>query len=377
MSALWVLAISPCSATDISEILDVWSQPRCYNATAEYSIWMPQRDDAVKYTIKLSQRPPAGNSALMPCDYIIEWEYRGGETPTIGFSAYTDGHHYRFNGHGKINEYDVKTDSASFHAKRPYASVQRAAQFVSLLPAAAALEISDLISDTAWVANIKENTLIVEMLHSRDVVNRRRYTLGPDSLPISILIENNIGAISEQSVEVSYTPSNDDCNPVSEEMLSQRFPEQFAHLRPSNYTINNLEGQPLPRIALLTPTGERYLHNRGDGFRRPTIVALLDADNPTAPQTVNALRDAIGESSVPADLIFAILQPDIYTTEDLLGTLYPGEHHLMGARTWANDVGADQFPTFIVCNDKGFVTKVIVGENKDIIPIVIETLLNQ
>lgn len=365
------------AASEVADVLEAWSRPRCYNADVQYSVWMPQRDDPVKYNVKLSQCPPAGDVAILPCDYTIEWEYLSGETPTTGFSAYTDGNHYRYTGNGRLNEYHLDTDSMAFNASRPSASVQRSAQFASLLPAVAAIELTELLAGPDWVATIKENILTAEMMRNGSVVSRRRYILGNDSLPLSLLTESNIGSISEQSTEVVYTPTGNDCVTVCEEALIKRFPDQFANYRQSNYSIANLVGKPLPLLTLNTPTGERYRHNRGDGFRRPTVIALLDAEAAPAPLTVQALRDAVDRAPIPADLILAVSQPDIDMTEQLLGALRPGEHHLMGARTWATDVGAPLLPVVIVCDNAGLVTKVITGHNQDLASIVIDALLNQ
>ncbi len=364
-------------ATEVNQILEAWAGPRCYNATIEYQVWMPRSDDPVSYRISANQRPATSNPELLPIDYIIDWEYLSGSNPTHGFSAYTGGHHFRYNGHGRLKEYNLDSDSSAFHARNPAASVQRSAQFVSLLPAVAAIEMRELLDDSAWTTTVRGSKLTAEMRRDGSVVNRRSYTLDEDLMPRTMLIESNIGAVSEQTVEAKFkTESAGDCDPVTEAGLMARYPEIFDRYRTSNYNIHNLTGQPLPQIALNTPTGERYQHLLGDGFRRPTIIALLDPRGAASKKTVDELRTDVEKSGVGTDLIFAVTQPDIDLAESLLGPLREGEHHLIGARTWVAAIGATKLPVVLVCDSNAIVKNVIEGHNKDLPTVVIELLKN-
>lgn len=384
-----LLAWQGASALTLEEITGSLGADRALEGTARFMVTMPQLPDDVVYTLDFATRP-APADALAPCSYLIEWrsesEGAGGE----GFTAYFDGHHYRYNGNQRIQEYHMEWDSIPFmpaaSARGLNKGVQRTARFVDILPAFLAENLKAAAADPGSTVTLHADTLVggqrsvvVDVLTTVGgaVARESEYLLDAATLlPRRVIHENNPGSISEQTVSVSYEfASEPSAEALTEQTLVDRYPEEFATFRHSNFRIENLRGKPLPGFALPTLTGERYSRQAGDRFRTPTIVALMESGQTLNPQTVKALREAADMLSYPADIIYVFADSHADTIEETVGPIREGEHLLMSGRGLVRDCGAAMLPSLLLCCSDGTVADVIIGYNNDLASDVIQKMI--
>ena len=379
IAVLYPLGIS---AQGISDIVDGLESIGCWHARADYSITLPQATDDVVYTVVMeSSAAPA--DTLAPADYLIEW---GVDTPSgrsEGFSAYFDGHHYRFRDE-RLQEYHWEWDSIPFMPRRVGAAysngVHRSAQFVDLLPHFIASDLRRMASDSLYTLTVHPDTVVsghrcavvdAVMTVQGYVCSEVTYTFDAASmLPLAVEADYNPGALSEQTVSVSYGYGSDalsaDCTELSERFLIGRYPAVFEKYRQSNFRIENLPGTRMPGFALPTTTGERYSRHAGDPFRVPTVIVLLEAGSEFTPQLIAGMREAVDRMPVDADVIYAFADNRIDDIDAVLAAPRQGEHILMSAGPLARDCGVAAMPVVIVCGRSGDVADVRVGYNKDL-----------
>ncbi|MCM1482856.1 MAG: hypothetical protein NC043_00840 [Muribaculaceae bacterium] len=375
----------------LSDIVNALSVQADYAGGAEFIVSMPQLAEDVKYNVSLHQQAAEGD-ALAPCRYLIEWELTGRDEPVTGFSAYYDGHHYRFSGQ-KLQEYHMEWDSIPFRPSilrgMQGAGVQRTAQFTDLLPAFIAEKLGHMATDSLYAMVMHPDTVINgEHRAAIDVVMTVRgttamegeYVFDHESLmPVSVTLENNPGSISEQTIYVKYSPvASEASENINEEMLMARYPEAFERYRMSNFRVENLRGARLPAFSVPTTTGERYSREAADPFRAPTVLAIMDSGQGFNRDMINSLRQAMDALPFSADLIMAFADSHVDGIEEAAGTVREGEHLLMSARGLARDCGVASYPTVLIVKADGTVADVMIGYNNDISSSVIQkmTLIN-
>lgn len=382
-------ALSPLclQAQGIADIIETLSAAPAYNASVTYSVTLPSREEDVVYRLQLSS-VHAPSDTLAPCAYLIEWELDTPSGPTEGWTSYFDGNLYGYRDH-RLREYHTSWDSAPFASasgshRQP--GVQESAQFVELLPAYIARDLRTMIADTLYtvkepVEAVCDGRQAVCVEAAMDVMGERvrqvAYWFDKEShMPLRIDIESNPASITEQTITVRYAESDKDAaaTPLSEEALMAIYPEHFEKYRESNFRIENLRGTPLPTFTLPTATGERYAHQRGEGFRTPTIVALLDPDTSFSNDIVRDLRTAVDSSSVPADVIWAVTTTNADKAEEITGRIRPGEHLLLNARSLVRDCGAASLPVVMLAGADGVVKNVLLGYNPDMPTIVLQSI---
>lgn len=375
----------------IGDIISRLQSLPAYHADARFTVSMPQLADDITYSISLTEQPTATTDPLACNAYLIEWQAdspSGNGPAPKGFSAYSDGHHFRFGGE-RLQEYHLQYDSIPF---RPAIigsrseGVHRTPQFFALLPQAIAGELSRISADSSYNAVFRPDTLIsgrrvaaVDAVMTRQgaVAMEAEYVFDPQTaLPLRVSLENNPGSISEQTVITHYTSSTTDSitPPITEQWLVGRFPMEFERYRQSNFSLANLPRQPLPAFSLPTTTGERYSRRANDRFRCPTIVALLEAGGSFTAATVEALRDAAARLPFNADIIWAFTDNLTDPIEEIIPGILPGEHLLKSARSLARDCGAADFPVVILTGSDGIVKNVIIGYNNDLASDVIQKM---
>jgi len=366
-------------AHGIDRIIEQLDAAACYHATVRYAVTLPQAQDDVVYTLQLTSQENYGDT-LAPADYLIDWSVPTHDGSANGFSAYFDGHHYRFRDE-RLQEYHLTWDSIPFMPRLAGATrslgVQQSAQFVQLLPQFIARELKQMDKDPLYTLNVTPDTIVggerrtvvyAEMTVNDMVCMEQTYVFdGTTGMPVSIDTESNPGSISEQTILAKYTyTAAHPCPTMNEEMLMQRYPDVFARYRQSNFRIENLPGTKLPGFSLPTPTGERYTRRTGDCFRAPTIVALMEAGAVFTPAMIAALRSAVDQMPVDAALIFAFTDNRVDDIDAVCPTLRPGETTLMSARSLGRDCGAAALPVVIICRKDGTVSDVILGFNNDL-----------
>lgn len=343
-----------------------------YHGHVTYSVLLPQAEDPVTYDLELrSTASPA--DTLSPADYLIEWVYKGEK----GFSAYFGGNHYRYR-NNRLQEYHYDWDSIPL-----LMGVQRQAQFTDVLPQFLGPELERMLGDTTFVyrfapdsiyggerAAVLKGKVMYHGYVSKEVV----YVFDPATgLPRVIEMENNPGAISEQSVTIQYdNASSEPFTLNSEAQLVELYPEIFERFRESNFRVENLPGTPLPSFTAPSSSGDRFTYHRGDKLENPALIVLLDDAVQTAPATVEAVRQAADRSPVNVDVIFAFTTNRADRAEEITGSLRPGEQLLVSARGMARDCGVTVTPTLIYVNRDGSVADVTLGYNKELSTVVIQ-----
>lgn len=370
-SAHGVIAVEECA--DRLESLSPFS------ATVKYSVTLPQADDDIVYQVRLASETAPGDS-LCEARYLIEWELPRGEEVSDGFSAYSDGNHFRYHD-GRLQEYHFQWDSIPFLIGR--GGVQRSPQFAELLPQMMARDLRAMLADSTYRLRFVPDTVISgnHVAVIKGVQRARGYdgryltiVLDPATgRPLRSESDFNPGQISEQSVAVEYTyPGGNVSVPRSEDELIALYPDVFGKYRSSNFRVENLRGRKLPHFSLPTVSGERYTYDASRGFRAPAVIAFLDTEVATAAETVEQLRKGVAPAG--ADLIMVFPGGDRDAAEALAGGARAGEYVLVSGRSLARDCGVTVSPAVIVADRSGKVTDVMLGFNRNLAENVIQAV---
>lgn len=353
------------SMSSLAERLDKTSP---FSATVSYSVSLPMAEDDVVYTLRMAT---ADNTAdkLLGKDYLIDWQLPVESGISEGFTAYFDGHHYRYRDH-RLQENHFLWDSIPFLTSS--GGVQRNGQFVNLLPFSLASLLREISSDSTYTTTLSQG---FAEGHESDIIKATRLINGIESqqlelsldrktgAPIKLSVLYNPGMLGEQEVNAvySYPDSGVISSVSSEEKLMSLYPDVFEKYRVSNYSIENLRGLPLPGFALPTTSRERYLHHKGEPFSSPTIIAVIDPDVVSAATTVATLRQVIDRLPRQTNLLMMFTSNDIDRIEPLTGQQRPGESLLTSAKPFIRDCGINAYPTIILCNSSGTVADVVLG----------------
>ncbi|MDE6190401.1 MAG: hypothetical protein K2L31_09815 [Muribaculum sp.] len=383
---LAILSVYPLGlqAQGIDDVISSLKSINHFDATVDYSVLMSLQDD-VDYTLHLkSWNAPA--DTLAPCDYLIDWKVATPDGESTGFSAYYDGNVYNFRG-DKLLEYHYDSNKSLFQARGMGAAslpgVQRRAQFSELLPQFIAEQLDEIknnpdyryIIHTDTVINGTNRTAIDgTMTMSGQVMKEFLYVFDKAGMPVMVNMENNPGALAEQSITATYAYSPDTAahERINEDILRGIYPEIFDRYRESNFAIENLPGQRLPGFALPTTTGERYSRMLGDKFRCPTVIVMLDAKGAFSSPTVSAVRSAVDSLPFNSDIIWAFSGNNVDDIEAIVPQIRVGEHLLMSAKPLARDCGVTSYPSIIVCRADGTVADIVLGYNNDLSSVVIQ-----
>lgn len=376
-------AATPTALPEVGEIVESLRSTECLKATVDFAVSLPQAADDVIYRIDIAALAMP-DDRFAPADYLINWIYTNSPSGQVeGFTAYFNGHHYRYSP-GRLQEYHAEWDSVPFRMGDK--SVQHTAQFVNLLPWEVADAIAAAATDSRYTLTVGRagDDITLKSAMKIDGVECQSTEYRFDGVDMTLkrsVSENNPGSISEQTVTAtySYPPSITSCLYLSEENLAEKYPDAFGRFRESNFRIENLPGLPLPEITLPTSTRERYIHHRGEAFRAPTVVVLLDPQAGFARETVAKVRAGVDNLPFPADIIWACMGTDIDAAEEAVGQIRPGEHLLVNAASVARDCGVASLPVIVMTRRDGIVGDVELGFNNDLDEIVIQkmTLISQ
>lgn len=363
---------------EIEQLISALRSADCFRSEIDFSVTMPQLTDDVIYKIMVESQATEGNDPLLPCDYIIDWKLEGRGEPLTGFSAYFQGHHYRFRGE-KLQEYHMEWDSVPFMPAKfgltRGVSVQKAAQFVDLLPQVMADDLSHLLADSLYRVVYHSDTIVggqhrkvldIDVIVNGTVGRELEYVFDQVTLmPVRTIFENSPGSVAEQTVEVKYLPVSDvdPCNPINENRLIEKYPLIFEQYRQSNFSIENMRGKRLPGFSVPTTTGERYTRRISDPMRAPTILVMMDQEGGFNKQLVKAVRDAADGLPFESDIIWAFTGNNIDMIEESVPSIRPGESLLKSARSLARDCGVADLPVILLINSGGIVENVILGFN--------------
>lgn len=367
----------------LKELANTLADIKSYSDSCTYEVLLPSLAEPVLYQINLNSQECGNGDTWAPCRYVIEWSLPSDKGITKGFSAYTNGAHYRYRDN-KMQEYHAQWDSVPFSPSGDKSrGVQNVVQFAELLPQYIGRQFAIMDVDTTYKTTVTADT-IAAGCRSVVVKGKRRvygcdvaeyeYVLNPDNyLPIKIELENNPGQIGEQSITVRYSSPEALKNNIDEYFLSQRFPDAFGKYRSSSFALENLPRKQLPRIVAPTTTGERYLHERGQCFAQPTVFVFLDSTVGSSAEVVNDVRQAADYLPMAVDVVFAFLDNRTDDIESIAETPRVGEHLLMNTRGAASacGVGADT-PVLLFVGTDGVVADFVCGYNKELKSIVIQ-----
>lgn len=371
------------SAQGIADIVSKLESTGCYESQARFSVTLPQSENDVVYTISLASAP-APADPLAPCDYLTDWSL---ETPTgtvNGFSAYFNGHHYRYHNE-RLQEYHMEWDSIPFMPSARSAGVQGSAQFADLYPAFIARELRNMEADPRYIISVaapavfngRKAIKVSTTLTVSDVVaSEKDFIFDAETmLPLRIDTESNPGQITEQTILVSYNyPAEMHCPELSDSSMTARYPEIFEKYRENNFHIENLAGAPMPTFTLPTTTGERYTHHRGEKFAAPTVIVLLDPNSGFNSEIVEAVRGAADSLPKALDIIWVFNSTNIDAIEAVIPSIRPGEHLLMNGKSLTRDCGVTSLPVIIMTDSNGTVKNVNLGLNRELRNVVLQTM---
>lgn len=381
VSALFVSSAGVLSAreADLGELADRLDAIERYDGSARYGVLLPSAADDIVYDVKLHSIKTEGDE-LSPCDYLIEWTLPTPSGESSGFSAYASKNHFRYRDE-RLQEYHYDWDSIPFVTGR--GGVQRNAQFAEILPQFLASQLRTIADDQAYSYTFAPDTVyggqrvaLIDAVETRNGYTARemQFVFDADTaLPIKIELENNPGAISEQTVTIEFSnESADVVESFDEDALIDRYPDVFERYRQSNFRVENLPGTLMPTFSLPTTAGRRYTHHKGEKFVSPVIVAVLDPSVGSTEETVGALRSAVGSLPMNVDLIFAFVSNNADQIGETVSEAGVGETVLMTARSLARDCGVTSFPTLIFVDRDGMVKDTHLGFNKDLSNVVIQ-----
>lgn len=382
--ALWP-ASSVTAGDSVGRITGRLHDAGIYRATVNYSVTLPQAIDDVVYTVDLTARGTENKDPLSPADYLIEWSVPVENGTSSGFSAYFNGNHYRYSDE-RLIEYHTATDSLPFITRHQGTTaipgVQRSARFASLLPQFIADELDAAATDPDYRISVEESPSAVTVKTERIVggytCSELTYTFSADTgLPIALDADYNPGAIGEQIISARYDYSGPlrECPPeMTEEWLIGLYPQEFGLYRESTFAIDNMPGKHLPGFSLPTPDGRRLTRRADTEFPAPTVVALIDQDNPLSQRLITDVRSAMDQFTADVMVIWAFTGNRADDIEPLLDRSRPEESVVMSARSLARDCGAPMLPVLLVCRPDGIVHKIIVGYNNSLTTDIIGSL---
>ncbi len=373
-------------ADDLQEIINGLRAIDAYQANARLVVMMPQQPNDVVYDLTLSSLR-ADNDKWAPCDYLIDWTLNAPSGKQNGFGAYFDGHHYRYRG-TRLQEYHVDWDSVPFMPRGKVSEgVQSMAQFANTLPSFIANDLEQLALTPGITVKARLDTVVsgrktALVTTTRQVdgmtVQRGYYAFDPTTFhPLKTETENNIGALSEQTVLVEYSDTPADAvmpAAMSEEWLIERYPEPFERFRENNFRVENLPGTRLPQFSLESIDGTRFNHAGDDTFGRPVILTFIDPSTGYTPELIASLRQAASELPVEADVMMAFMSNNIEQIKEITGEPLPGEKIFTSARSLSRHLGITDCPVILLVGSDARVADVILGFNKELATVVIQKM---
>lgn len=356
-----------CAIYRVADRLDSVSP---YSATVDYTVSLPMTDDDVVYRLRLATERNTPDP-LLGENYLIDWTYLTRDGELSGFTAYFDGHFYRYRDR-RLIENHYQWDTIPFRSNG--GDVQRTSQFVNLLPFSIAAQLRDIAGDSTYTCTIEQKSndlLVIKAIRHISGIESQNIEMtfnAADCLPIKSLSLYNPGQPGEQEIMVtySYDPTPQLRAIAAEEDLIARYPEVFEKYRVSNYTVESLRGDRLPGFSLPTPQRSRFTYNRGDRFAVPTIIAALDASVASTPETIATLRQTASLLPMQTQLILIFDTNDAELAEEITGSLQPGETVLLSGKSFYRDCGINAYPTVLLCTPSGTVAEIFLGQSSSL-----------
>lgn len=375
-------------ADEVRDIATRMEQTGACTLEGKLMLSMPQLAEDVVYGMTLHQLAPVKGDTLAPAPYVIDWRREQTANAIHGFSAYFPGNHYRLQG-DRLLEYHYDKDPYPFGKEHGKGGVQQSAQFANYMPAYLAKELRRMADDgrywlkvtTDTVVDGQKATVIKTVLNINGTTGAEgSYVLDPtDMMPRSLVLENNPGAISEQTVTVVFDQKATPATPVpelplTEEVLIKRYPGDFATKRLSSYRLDNLPGRSMPAFEAPTLDSRRYTYSKGQKLHGPMLIVVADAQEVFTKDLISQIREGVSQIPVPTDVVWAFVDKRPEGIEDVIGRTEADETVLVGAHALVRDCGVTDLPSLILVSDKGIVKTVASGYNKHLSSDVIKML---
>lgn len=361
---------------DLQKIAIRLEQTTAAHVQVNYEVTLPSAAVPVCYIVD-ADYSPIDNDTLSICNYIIEWKMSRKQGDLTGFSAYFDGHHYRYR-NSKLQEFHFTADPIPFRN----AAVQKNAQFIDLLPPVFAQHIQQISQDSTYQYTVKTTgkTTTIEGVRRIKGFDAMKFSYKLDTgtcLPRETDIDYNPSSISEQNVHATFS-YKESPQPLTfdENELYSRFPDEFLKFRTDNFQVDNMIGQLLPAFTALTPTRQRYAHDVSDGFVAPTVIVFLSPDISSTQSTIDAIRKAADNSPRQFNIIYAFNTRDAENAENaLVFSLKVNETALTHVENLIRKCGVTDFPTLLFCNTDGKIQDLQKSFNQNLDSIVIQKSL--
>lgn len=356
----------------------------CYADTCTYEILLPNFSDPIAYTVSLESSAAAADT-LAGCTYFIRWTLPTPSGLTRGFSAYFGGDHFRYH-NDRLQEYHFSREPQTFTpGGRTADGVQNRAQFADLLPQMLGRTFAAMDSDMSYRYEIRDNINYAGRKALRVQGVRRvsgydalefTYLLDQDTyMPLKISLENNPGQLGEQSVTVEFRRARlaSEACPMDMETLLAEESEVMQRFRQSSFSLEELVGKPMPRIALPTIDGGRYTRLKGQENASPVIYVVLDTSVGSTPEVIRSVRSAAGMMPMNVEIVWAFLDKRHEDVDELVLPLGPSETALLNAGSLARDCGVGSVtPVLLYVAPDGRLEDFTRGVNQDLGMDVIE-----
>lgn len=397
-AAMTIMAAAPMLASNnvtddhkkVLSLAERLSEAGACSLEGTLSVSMPQLSEDVIYNITLHQLPGEQTDTLAPVSYVIDWHRDKSENAAEGFSAYFPGNHYRLQG-DRLLEYHYAANPIPFGKEKGRGGVQQSAQFANMLPAFLAEDLKRMAADDRYYMHVATDTTVngkkatvlrMIMTVQGETANEGEYVFDPaTSLPRRIILENNPGSISEQTVSVvfaddgtlSTTPPE---APLTEEQLINRYPDDFATKRLSSYRLDNLPGRRLPAFEAPTLNGERYTFDRETRLSGPMLIVIAEGGAVFTKEMISQIRQGLAQITFPVKVIWAFADRNQETIAEAIGKEGADETVILGAKGLIRECGVTDYPSIICVDSKGIVTKATSGYNNHLSSDVINMLTN-
>ncbi len=230
-----IVALSPLcvKAQGVADVINRLEMVDCYLSSVKYEVSMPQQGVDVVYSVQLMSQL-VNDDNLSMCDYMIDWVSSNGVE--MGFSAYFDGHHYRYRNYGdnQLQEYHFTEDSIPFLLSNKKHGIHRTTQFGELLPQYMGDDISTILSDSRYSVTLSRDTVISGV--KRDVLNvsltvqsheymKSEYVFDiVTGMPVLVKKQRNMGTEGEQSTVATYNYCTaHPCLPLTEKQIKEHY----------------------------------------------------------------------------------------------------------------------------------------------------------
>lgn len=371
----------------LQEITDALRAATDWQGHARFVVSMPQLSNDVVYSIGMSSVPAVDGDSLSSTSYMLQWELSRDESPVNGFVCYiSPGNLYRYDGH-RLREHHAAHDVRPFApGGNPAQGVHRTAQFVSLFPTMLADEIvapapvgeASLHVSTDTVADGVHRAAVRRVVCTADgeQVSEALYLFDRDSFaPYKIVYENNPGAISEQTVTITYIPDGQTVSvPATEQNLIDAYADVFSRDRDDSFRLLSMAGEPMIPFSAPMPDGQRMTCTRGQHRPQPAVLALLQTGGEFTAPVIKSIREAVEQLPFGAQVIYAFTDTSADDVATVTDPTLPGESVLINAVKLARDCGVTTFPALLLLNIDGTVSDVIPAYTAGLTKTLIERI---